>query len=144
MKNRVAAWLNLAYRFNRHVLTRLPMRLLRGGRDFERFVGQVAPEGFVPLTTLERDALPDFMRCIHCGLCALSCPEIAEAPASAWDEAWTFVAGPSRSLDRATLVDGDASPCTRCDACDVVCPTGVPITLLAATLSRMAADARDG
>jgi succinate dehydrogenase/fumarate reductase-like Fe-S protein len=143
MKRRILAWINLAYRFNRHVLTRMPLRLLRGGRDFERFVAAVTPEGYLPLTSIERDALPDFMRCIQCGLCALACPALAEAPASAWDEAWTFVAGPSRSIDRAALVAADAAPCTRCDACDAICPTGVPITLLAGTLARIAADARD-
>jgi succinate dehydrogenase/fumarate reductase-like Fe-S protein len=143
MKNRVTAWLNLAYRFNRHVLTRLPIRWMRGGRDFERFAGAVAAEGYVPLTVIERAALPDFMRCIHCGLCALACPAIGATPASAWDEAWSFVAGPSRSIDRAALVAAELAPCTGCTACDDICPTGVPITLLAATISRIAADARD-
>jgi succinate dehydrogenase/fumarate reductase-like Fe-S protein len=133
MKNRVAAWLNLAYHFGIHVLFRMPTRLLRGGKQSARFLDAVLPEGYVPLTAEERAAMPAFMTCIHCGLCALACPVIREAPASAWDEAWTFVAGSSRSIDRAALVA--APPCARCGECEAVCPTGVPITRLAAVLN---------
>jgi succinate dehydrogenase/fumarate reductase-like Fe-S protein len=142
MKHRLGAWINLAYRFNRHVLTRLPLRWLRGSRDYERFVGAVAGEGYLPLTEVERDAMPAFMRCIHCGLCALACPALAEAPMSAWNEAWSFVAGESRAIDRAALAAAGLSPCARCDECTAICPVGVPITLLAATVTRIAADAR--
>jgi succinate dehydrogenase/fumarate reductase-like Fe-S protein len=133
MKNRVAAWLNLAYHFGIHVLFRMPSRWVRVGKESQRFLGAVLPEGYQPLTADERAAMPSFTMCIHCGLCALACPIIREAPAAAWDEAWTFVAGPSRSIDRASLVV--APPCAHCAECEAVCPTGVPITRLAAMLN---------
>jgi glycolate oxidase iron-sulfur subunit len=137
MKNRIFAWINLAYRFAIHVLWRLPGRALGRDRSYDRFERTVTSEGYVAFSAQERERFPEFMQCIHCGLCSIACPEIRAAPRSAWDEAWTFVAGPSRSLERATLVSSNLTPCAECSACDVVCPTGVPISYLAASLRRM-------
>jgi succinate dehydrogenase/fumarate reductase-like Fe-S protein len=136
MNKRVAAWLNLAYYFARHVLLRMPLRALRDSHDARRFLDAVAPEGYVPLLPAERVQFPATMTCIQCGLCSLACPALREGPASAWVEAWTFVAGPSRAIDRARLVE--APPCAQCAECAAVCPTGVPIPQLAALVTRMA------
>lgn len=135
---RILAWINLAYRFGTHVLVRMPSRVFRRGADAQRFRDAVIPEGYVPLMADERALLPAAMNCINCGLCALACPSIADAPAPAWDEAWTFAAGPSRSLDHAPLVAAGPMQCATCDACADVCPTGVPITRIATMLSRLA------
>jgi succinate dehydrogenase/fumarate reductase-like Fe-S protein len=144
MKNRIFAWINLAYHFGLHVVVRLPARALGRRNDYQRFRSTVTTEGYVPLSAPERDRFPSFTNCIHCGLCSFACPELSAAPASAWDEAWTFVAGPSRSLDRATLVAHDLTPCARCAECAAVCPTGVPIPFMAAALQRMAGHASGG
>jgi succinate dehydrogenase/fumarate reductase-like Fe-S protein len=135
---RAHAWLNLAYRFGQHLAVRMPRRLLRGDDDMRRFLDAVEPEGYRPLPPADRALVPAAMNCIHCGLCSLACPVLRDAPASAWDEAWTFVAGPSRSIDRALLVVHGDTPCAECDACAAACPTGVPIPQLAALLRRMA------
>lgn len=140
---RALAWLNLARHFGAHVLLRMPRRALGRSRDLERFLGDVAPDGYLPLTPDERDHFTAFMRCIHCGLCSLACPALRAAPASAWDEAWTFVGGPSRSLDSAPLVLAGPGPCSECAECAAVCPTGVPIPRLAALVRRMADAAHD-
>lgn len=137
MRGRAFAWLNLGYRFALHLL-RLPGRAVRRDRDLDRFLGAVLPEGYVPLEADERDAFPSFMNCIHCGLCSLACPALAAAPAAAWEEAWTFVGGPSRSIDRASLAAAGPAPCADCDDCAAVCPTGVPIPRLAAMVRRLA------
>ncbi|MGH7471019.1 MAG: 4Fe-4S dicluster domain-containing protein [Longimicrobiales bacterium] len=137
MKNRILAWLNLAYRFGAHVLVRLPARALGYSADYQRFVETVGQEGYVPLAMAERARFPEFMQCIHCGLCTLACPSLRAAPAAAWDEAWTFVAGTARSLDRSTLVLASLNACTKCGECDAVCPTGVPISVMAAVLERL-------
>lgn len=141
---RAVAWLNLAYRFGTHVLLRMPGRVLRGSGDAERFRSAVMPEGYVPLMPDERLIMPDAMACISCGLCSLACPAVDTTAASAWDEAWTFVAGPSRSIDRAPLVAAGPMECAGCDACAAVCPTGVPITRIAAMLTRLSTDAESG
>lgn len=137
MRGRTAAWLNLAYRFGRHVLVRVPARPFTSGADLHRFLDAVLPEGYAPLLPAERALMPAAMRCINCGLCALACPELAAEPASAWEETWTFVAGPSRSIDRAALAVAGAGPCAGCDRCAAVCPTGVPIPQIAALVRRM-------
>src|SRR5690606_12715657 len=110
MRGRAFAWLNLGYRFALHLL-RLPVRALRRDRDLQRHLGAVLPEGYVPLAADEREAFPAFMNCIHCGLCSLACPALAAAPAPAWEEAWTFVAGPSRAIARARLVAEGPAAC---------------------------------
>lgn len=135
---RALAWLNLAYRFGRHVVWQMPQRAVRRGNDLRRFRDAVEREGYVPLAPSDRALLPATMRCIDCGLCSLACPELRDAGGSAWDEAWTFVAGPSRSIDRARIVALDITPCAACDECTAVCPTGVPITHLAGLVRRLA------
>ncbi|CAN5640423.1 hypothetical protein BH23GEM9_BH23GEM9_06580 [soil metagenome] len=137
LSGRAAAWLNLAYRFGRHVVVQMPQRAVRGSRDMTRFHDAVVAEGYTPICAADRELLPAAMNCISCGLCSIACPVIRQAPASAWEETWTFVSGPSRSIDRATLVMAGTSPCTECDECSAVCPTGVPISSLAALVRRM-------
>ena len=134
---KLAAWLNLAWHFAKHVVTRLPWRRFRRGRELARFQAAIAPEGFVPLTADQRAVFPAFMNCVHCGLCALACPELRSVPMSAWDDAWTFAGGASRSIDRAKLVAAQLSPCTSCEQCAAVCPTNVPIPLMAAFMKQL-------
>lgn len=134
---KLGAWLNLAWHFNKHVVTRLPLRPFRRGRDFKRLHDALTPEGFVPLASAQREQFPEFMNCVHCGLCTLVCPELRDSPASAWDDAWTFVAGASRSLDRTALVAAQLPACASCAQCADVCPTGVPIPLMATTIKQL-------
>jgi succinate dehydrogenase/fumarate reductase-like Fe-S protein len=138
LTGRTLAWVNLAWNFGRHVVVQMPVRLLGRSRDAQRFRDAVLPEGYIPLEPAERAALPSFMQCINCGLCSLACPDPVAADASAWQEAWTFVAGPARSLDRTILVAADLTGCADCDACADVCPTGVPIPQLAGMVRRLA------
>ena len=138
MKNRILAWLNLAYRMAIHVAFRLPARALGRRPDYKNFLGTVSAEGYVPLSSAERERFADFTRCFHCGLCSMA----GDPPRSAWDEPWTFVAGPSRSLDRADLVALRIDRNTDAPAPTAVCPAGVPIDFMSATLKRMASTAR--
>ena len=137
IQRKLGAWLNLAWHFGKHVVTRLWLRPFRRGRDLARFNAAIAPEGFVPLTPAQRAAFPAFMNCVHCGLCALACPELRDQPMSAWADAWTFAGGASRSIDRAPLVAAQLSPCTSCGDCAAVCPTGVPIPLMATVIRQL-------
>ncbi len=142
MSSRLAAWWLLGRRMAVQLAT-LPWRRLRpSGREEDRgahaLLAAVGSEGYLPLTPQERADYPAFMRCIACGLCALACPALREAPADAWAEAWTFVLGPSRLLERAWLAAGAVEPCARCAACAAVCPTGVAIPRLAAMIERLA------
>lgn len=130
-QRKVGAWLNLAWHFAKHVVTRLPLRPFRHGRDLARFQDAIAPEGFVPLTRAQRAAFPQFMNCVHCGLCSLACRDLREQPMSAWDEPWTFAGGASRSVDRVTLVGAQLPACSTRPETAAVCPTGVPIPKMA-------------
>jgi succinate dehydrogenase/fumarate reductase-like Fe-S protein len=134
---KLGAWLNLAWHMAKHVVTRLPLRPFRRGSDVKRFRTAIAPEGFVPLTALQRERFPAFMNCVHCGLCALACPDVHDAPMSAWDDAWTFAGGASRSLDRAKIVAAQLSPCATSEQSAAVCPMGVPIPFMAATFRQL-------
>jgi succinate dehydrogenase/fumarate reductase-like Fe-S protein len=124
--------------FGLHVLTRMPLRPFRRGRDLLRFSTTVGAEGYAPLDPASRAAFPSYMNCVHCGLCALACESVQDRPASAWDEAWTFVAGASRSLDRAQLVARQLPACTSTRDAERACPMGIPINQMAETIRRMA------
>lgn len=136
LKNQVVAWANLGYRMAAHVLVRMPARALGLVHDRERFLEAVQPEGYLPLLPEERAVFPATMNCVHCGLCALGSPHAQ----SAWDEAWTFVAGPSRALDRATAVAASTPPAARDRQAADVCLMGVPIPRMAAMHDRMAGE----
>lgn len=135
-KRKLGAWLNLAWHFNKHMVLRWPWRAFRRGRDLERFRAATGAEGYVPLTAAQRAAFPSFMGCVHCGLCALAV-DSQPAPMSAWDEAWTFAGGASRSIDHAPLVARDMSTCARSLRAAEVCPTGVPIPFMANTIESL-------
>jgi hypothetical protein len=138
---RLVAWINLAFRFGIHLL-RLPGRPLRQRGALERYLALVVPEGYRPLTPAERAALPPRMACVHCGLCALAAAAPAPAgaagapapsggPHSAWDEAWSFVAGSSRAIDRPAALAASV-PASASAAAAAACPQGVPIAAMAA------------
>ncbi len=138
--NRMVAWANLGYRMAAHVLVRMPARALGTLHDRERFLEAVRPEGFLPLLPEERAIFPATMNCVHCGLCALGAPQAR----SAWDEAWTFVAGPSRALDRAVAVAASTPESARDPAAANVCPMGVPVPRMAAMLERLGRERVEG
>jgi succinate dehydrogenase/fumarate reductase-like Fe-S protein len=138
MTRKLFAWLNLAWYFGRHIVTRAAIRPLTRGRDLRRFTGIVEPEGYVPLDPAARLEFPRYMNCVQCGLCAIACESLQRQPHSAWDEAWTFVAGASRSIDRTALVVRDMTECAFAASTERVCPMGVPINHMAATIRNMA------
>lgn len=138
MTRKLGAWLNLAWHFAKHVTTRLWLRPFRAGRDLARFNHTVAPEGYVPLPAASRAEFPSYMRCIHCGLCALPYDDLQNTPASAWAEPWTFVSGASRSLDRAHMVSADLQPFAEPHAAQRVCPMGIPIVNMTRTIRGIA------
>jgi ferredoxin len=133
MRGRAFAFANLGWRFARH-LASLPVRAVRRRSGADAFLGLVAPEGYVPLTAEERAWFPARMRCVSCGLCALASP----APASAWDDAWSFVAGASRSIDAAGAAASGLGAAVQDPATESACPTGVPIAALAESMRRLA------
>ncbi len=136
-QRKLGAWLNLAWHFAKHVVTRLPLRPFRRGRDLARYNAAIAPEGFVPLTSAQRAAFPQFMNCVHCGLCSLACRDLREQPTSAWEEPWTFAGGASRSLDRIPLVAAQLPACSTRPETAAVCPTGVPIPKMANMMKQL-------
>lgn len=116
-----------------------PWRRLRqlGTTGEQRFLEQYGVEGLLPLAPDARRRRFDHQRCIHCGLCDTACEVLArvsraEAPAlSALPVAYSR-SMPEYPYARVTLAHLVA--CEDCDACEAICPTGVPLRDMIDTL----------
>jgi succinate dehydrogenase/fumarate reductase-like Fe-S protein len=130
----------LAYRaLVAHPLKRLAQR----GSGVERFLGNYAAEGLVPTRPEDRALGEQASACIGCGLCEPACDLASAVPAvraMGLHAAFRLYGKSSAELPfaRAAL-----EACSACDACEDVCPTGVPIArVVRGLLARVASGAR--
>jgi ferredoxin len=130
MIRRLRAVSFLAYRaLVAHPLSLLTSRAHERGKA--RFLANYAPDGLVPLTPAEREALPRAMRCVGCGLCDAVCPLAGKLPARefqgpsvvalAWSRATPELGHVEASLRRLPM------DCGTCRRCEEICPREVPL-----------------
>jgi L-lactate dehydrogenase complex protein LldF len=81
------------------------------------------------LTTRESPRLREVLQCIRCGACANVCPPFQEVSGHAFGYIYTGPVGLMltaihHGLDEAA---GPQSLCAQCNACETVCPAGIPL-----------------
>lgn len=109
-----------------HFILRMLKRLVfiksSGLKDFLDFYRE---DHIVALSREEKNLLPDFGRCVSCGLCDSQCPTMAGMRPS-------FLPHLSRSIPdfAGVLPDNLVSSfahCDECRGCEAICPERVPI-----------------
>jgi Fe-S oxidoreductase len=112
-----------------------PLKLLRqAGSGRERFLASYAPEGLVPTRVEDQRIGEEASACIACGLCETACelaPEVPAIRALGLHAAFRLYSKSSVELPWAAAA---LDACTGCAGCDSVCPTGVPISRVVASL----------
>lgn len=133
---RPAALVYLAWRaLVAHPLRKV-FRTRRKGLDL--FLSQYGSEGLVVTHPDEREAMAEAGRCISCGLCELSCDLTQSSQAVRALGLPAVFRLYSRNLSEMPLAAEALNACSRCGACDALCPTQVPISALVARLRQMA------
>ena len=105
-------------------------RLMPGTHDdggAERFLENFTPEGMAPLTLADEALIHHLGACIHCGLCEAVCP----LPVDRWTAYSRAIA---MAADAAADIPRRCPP--DCDACEAICPTGVPLAQIPAFIHR--------
>jgi ferredoxin len=106
------------------------------------FLEYYAGDG-VRLPEAEGDRLRlDAQRCVACGLCTLECARVGGAPPLDPMDAVAAAARLAIDVVRLALPVDEPRPCAACGACDLVCPTQVPIRRVQLDLAARAAAAR--
>lgn len=123
---------------------RVLWNLLAGwrGREAHRglgtFLRHYAPDHLTPRTPDEAQLLPAWEACVNCGLCTARCPVLrvllrAEGRYAGPRQVATAL---SRAHPEAWAAHDTCYTCTLCGACEAICPVGVPIPDLVASLRR--------
>ncbi len=146
MLKRLHALFDLAIRFNLHLLGRLFDRLARLAgvkpRDgYARFRRNYLEDGLLEITPEERDRLPEFSRCIHCGLCGTACPNLERLDQSRLlSDPHLLAVAFSRSIPDFLYARDFMEQwqgCGDCAECLNVCPTQVPLWDIARYIDRL-------
>ncbi len=111
------------------------------GSAIDRFHAAYVAEGLVPTRPEDRAAGEEAAACIACGLCETGCSLAeASAPVRALGLHAAFRLY-SRSMADLPFAREALEACARCEGCDALCPTGVPISRVVAHLRAEAARA---
>jgi ferredoxin len=131
--------LNLAYRFNVHLLKKPFAVDLPGASIFIKLYNQ---DNLVPLSAEARCRLPAYQGCIGCGLCDTVCPKLQPATRHLFNGPSDLATCLSRNIPDYLLLSSTLElwqECGECTDCENICPTGVPLRELSvfarATLS---------
>jgi succinate dehydrogenase/fumarate reductase-like Fe-S protein len=123
---RVLSLLNLAYRFNVHLVK----KPLTGSKGLARFLDQYGPEHLLPLSPEARQLLPGLESCINCGLCDTVCERFDAATRHLHNGPSELAVSLTRSLPDYDLIEAHLQAwegCGACRECEGICPMGVPL-----------------
>jgi heterodisulfide reductase subunit C len=125
MGTRIGALSYLAWR----ALVAHPLKRLfrQRGTGLDRFRAAYVAEGLAPTRPEDRAIGEAASRCISCGLCELGCDLAGAAPAIRALGLHAAFRLYGRSSAELPLAAEALDACAPCDACDALCPTGVPI-----------------
>ena len=142
--SRIISFLNLAYRFNVHMLKK-PVSSARGAAR-ERFLQNYADDRLAPLSPQQRQALSRFSRCVCCGLCDTVCQNLPTSRRHLFNGPSDLAGCHTRSLPDYHLLGPSLDnwhTCDRCTHCEDVCPSGVPLRDLARLVTEIMAAQED-
>jgi succinate dehydrogenase/fumarate reductase-like Fe-S protein len=117
----------LSYLAYRAILAHPLKRLRNRGAGLERFLANYAAEGLVPTRPEDRAVGEDASACIACGLCEPACDLAAAVPAVRALGVHAAFRLYGKSSAELPFARAALEACSGCDACEGVCPTGVPI-----------------
>jgi heterodisulfide reductase subunit C len=133
----------LAYLAWRALLAHPMKKLFRQrGTALERFEANYVAEGLVPTRPEDRAVAEAAAACISCGLCEVGCELAGATPAIRALGLHAAFRLYSRNPAELPLARAALDACATCAGCDVLCPTGVPISRVVEHLRRRAAEPR--
>lgn len=127
---RADSLVKLAWAYGWHLAGR---RLRRHPSQLADLLGTYAPDGMRPIEAATRQRHPQLVGCINCGLCALAAGRLGRTRLP--DLASSYMRLYSRLGEASSDVDGESPDLA---AAAAVCPVGVPLDEVAATVRRMA------
>ncbi len=129
--SKLLSWINLAYRFNLHMVKK-PFVSEDKGKAL--FLDNYRADHIFPLTEELRRRLPELSRCISCGLCDTVCPNLRPERRHLFNGPAELASCHTRGLPDYHLLGSSLEnwrTCGECMACEEVCPTGMPLKELA-------------
>ncbi|MFO1463200.1 MAG: 4Fe-4S binding protein [bacterium] len=116
------AKLNLAWSLLLHFLQK-PFRQT----GYPAFREHYRADRLVPLSSLDKDWLERFSRCLNCGLCDAACPALGTLPREVFPGPSYLVTTLTRATPDFWAAGVDTSLCEGCRHCASVCPNRVPV-----------------
>jgi len=102
----------------------------------EEVLAAYAGDRVRPLTASERERMPAMSRCVNCGMCALVLRRVGRVRTP--DVAGAYLRDLTLLPAAMTDMGGDEPPPHLLAAASAVCPVGVPLDEVAATVRRLA------
>lgn len=138
LTKRIAAGLNLALKFNIHLVHRAITLILPAKNPLARFLEHYCGDNITIVSQSDRAALFDHLHCINCGTCDLHCPLLTSNADPAFPGPSALVAAASRSFPDLPYALDAAHRCMLCGQCELACPQKIPISEIARHIRRTA------
>jgi heterodisulfide reductase subunit C len=116
----------------RHVLRQSLGR--RRGDPVEEILASYGDDGVATPTPEARALALSAEACLVCGLCSFECARVGGRPALDPRDAVAAAARLQVDWRRLGVSLGSAGPCAGCDACTRICPAGIPVHRVQASL----------